>query len=47
MPDFDVDDKTSLRKETFPFEIKINNGERNSFLSLIQSIAMKNVLSED
>ncbi len=49
MPDFDLEDKSSLPKETFPFEIKIFTGERNSiFTNIFKNIGgMKNILNED
>jgi len=47
MPDFDVEDKTSLPKQTFPFEIKINSEEKNSIFSMLKNIGIKNILNED
>ncbi len=48
MPDFDVEDKNSLSKETFPFEIKINSEEKSSSIfSIWKNIGIKNILSED
>lgn len=47
MPDFDVEDKNNLPKETFPFEININSEEKNGFLSMIKNIGIKNILNED
>lgn len=47
MPDFDVDDKSGLPVETFPFEIKINSGEKSNIFSMWKNIGFKNVLSED
>ena len=47
MPDVDLDDGSDVLKETFPFEIKINSGEKSTIFSMLKNIGIKNVLEED
>lgn len=47
MPDFNVEDRSELNKETFPYEIKINNVNDSIFLNMIKNMGIKNVLNDE
>ena len=47
MPDFDVEDKNALKKESFPYEIKIISGEKNNLFSMLKKIGGINAVLEE
>ena len=47
MPDLNIDENSKIPRETFPYEIKINSGEKTSLFSYFKGIGINNVLGDD